>query len=33
VTLGLQRVHPDDVAAVERTIQRAAKDGEDYEHE
>src|SRR5262245_52643609 len=31
--LALQRVHPDDLAGVQHTVERAAKDGEDYEHE
>lgn len=29
----IQRTHPDDRAAVERTIDRATSDGNDYEHE
>ncbi len=33
VKLALQRVHPDDVALVEQTVERAAQDGKDYEHE
>jgi PAS domain S-box-containing protein len=33
VKLALQRVHPDDLALVEQAVERAAKDGEDYEHE
>jgi len=33
VKLALERVHPDDVALVEQTVERATQDGEDYEHE
>src|SRR5262249_46140426 len=33
MTLALQRVHPDDLAGVQHTVERAAQDGEDYEHE
>lgn len=33
VKLALERVHPDDVALVEQTVERAAQAGEDYEHE
>jgi PAS domain S-box-containing protein len=33
VKLALQRVHPDDLAVVEQTVERAAKDGEEYAHE
>jgi PAS domain S-box-containing protein len=33
VKLALQRVHPEDVDIVRRTIDRAARAGEDYEHE
>jgi signal transduction histidine kinase/PAS domain-containing protein len=29
----LQRVHPEDVALVKQTIERASQDGEDFEHE
>src|SRR5580704_12379490 len=29
----LQRVHPDDVALVKQTIERASRDGKDFEHE
>ena len=29
----LQRVHPQDAAAVKQTIERASQDGEDFEHE
>ena len=28
----LQRVHPDDAALVQQTIERAARDGKDFEH-
>src|SRR6202035_2650436 len=28
----LQRVHPDDVALVKQTIERASRDGKDFEH-
>jgi PAS domain S-box-containing protein len=31
--LALQRVHPEDVAVVKETIERAAQDGKDFEHE
>jgi len=31
--LALLRVHPDDLASVEQTVERAARDGEGYEHE
>ncbi len=33
VELILQRVHPDDAALVEQTIERASQDGQDFEHE
>ena len=33
VKLGLLRVHPDDLALVEQTIERAAQNGQDYEYE
>src|ERR1700732_1107407 len=33
VELVLQRVHPEDVDLVKRTIDRAAQDGKDFEHE
>ena len=33
VELILQRVHPDDVALVKQTVERAAQDGKDFEHE
>jgi len=33
VELVLQRVHPDDAALVRQTIERAAQDGKDFEHE
>src|ERR1700730_8168223 len=33
VELILQRVHPDDVASVQRIIERASQDGKDFEHE
>jgi C4-dicarboxylate-specific signal transduction histidine kinase len=33
VELLLQRVHPDDAALVKQTIELAAKDGKDFEHE
>src|SRR5207302_1998202 len=29
----LQRVHPEDVAGVQQTIERAARDGKNFEHE
>src|SRR5437870_3695825 len=29
----LQRVHPEDIALVQQTIERAAKDGKNFEHE
>jgi PAS domain S-box-containing protein len=29
----LQRVHPEDAAAVQQTIERAAQDGKDFDHE
>src|SRR6202049_4061940 len=29
----LERVHPDDVALVKQTIERASRDGKDFEHE
>ena len=29
----LQRVHPDDVALVQETIERASQDGKDFDHE
>ena len=29
----LQRVHPEDAALVKQTIERAAQDGKDFEHE
>jgi PAS domain-containing protein len=29
----LQRVHPDDTAVVTQTIERASRDGSDFEHE
>src|SRR5437870_2236535 len=29
----LQRVHPDDAALVKQTIERASRDGKDFEHE
>jgi signal transduction histidine kinase len=31
--LVLQRVHPDDAALVKQTIERASRDGKDFEHE
>src|SRR6202035_2373334 len=31
--LSLQRVHPEDAALVKQTIQRAARDGQNFEHE
>src|SRR5437868_9105123 len=33
VELILQRVHPEDTALVQQTIERAAKDGKNFEHE
>jgi PAS domain S-box-containing protein len=33
VELILQRVHPEDAASVKQTIERAAQDGKDFEHE
>src|SRR6266404_5017543 len=33
VELVLQRVHPDDAAFVKQTIERAAQDGKDFDHE
>src|ERR1700728_2571166 len=33
VELILQRVHPEDAALVQQTIERAAEDGKDFEHE
>jgi PAS domain S-box-containing protein len=33
VELILQRVHPEDAALVQRTIERAVQDGKDFEHE
>src|ERR1700681_1833644 len=33
VELVLQRVHPDDVALVKETVERASRDGKDFEHE
>jgi len=33
VELVLQRVHPEDVALVRQTIERAAQDGRDFDHE
>jgi PAS domain S-box-containing protein len=33
VELILQRVHPEDVASVKQTIERASQDGKDFEHE
>jgi signal transduction histidine kinase/NO-binding membrane sensor protein with MHYT domain len=33
VELVLQRVHPEDVALVKQTIERAAQDGKNFEHE
>ena len=33
VELVLQRVHPEDTALVQRTIERASQDGKDFEHE
>ncbi len=33
VELVLQRVHPDDVARVKQTIERASQDGKNFEHE
>jgi PAS domain S-box-containing protein len=33
VELILERVHPEDAASVKQTIQRAAEDGKDFEHE
>jgi len=33
VELLLQRVHPEDVALVKDTIERAAQDGKNFEHE
>src|SRR5713226_7522253 len=33
VELILQRVHPEDAASVKQTIERAAQDGQDFEHE
>ncbi len=33
VELILQRVHPEDAALVQRTIERAAQDGKEFEHE
>ena len=33
VELVLQRVHPEDVAAVKQTIERASQDGRNFEHE
>jgi PAS domain S-box-containing protein len=32
VELFLQRVHPEDVALVKQTVERAAQEGKDYEH-
>src|SRR5882762_998759 len=29
----LQRVHPDDAALVQQTVERASRDGKDFEHE
>lgn len=33
VELALQRVHPEDLPFVKQTIERASKDGKDFEHE
>src|SRR6266403_4521902 len=33
VELLLQRVHPEDVALVQKTIARASQDGKDFDHE
>jgi PAS domain S-box-containing protein len=33
VELALQRVHPDDAALMRETIERASKEGKDFEHE
>src|SRR5258708_1939011 len=33
VELILQRVHPEDAALVQQTIERAAQDGKDFDHE
>src|SRR5467141_2220862 len=33
VELVIQRVHPDDAALVKQTIERASRDGKDFEHE
>jgi PAS domain S-box-containing protein len=33
VELILHRVHPDDVASVQRTVERATEDGKDFDHE
>src|ERR1700681_3819553 len=33
IELVLQRVHPDDVALVKETVERASRDGKDFEHE
>src|SRR6202047_1776662 len=33
VDLVLQRVHPDDAALVKETVERASRDGKDFEHE
>jgi len=33
IELVLQRVHPEDVALVQQTIERATESGEDFEHE
>src|ERR1700681_4428044 len=33
IELVLQRVHPDDAVLVKQTIERASKDGKDFEHE
>src|SRR5438094_4999784 len=31
--LALQRVHPEDAALVQQTIERASQDGKDFDHE
>src|SRR5271169_4022977 len=33
VELILQRVHPDDITSVQKTVKRAMEDGKDFEHE
>jgi len=33
IELILQRVHPDDAASVQQTVERATQDGEDFDHE